>query len=58
MPTLKDVAQLANVDVSTVSRALNNTAHVHPATKARILKAAKELGYRPNPIAQGLRRGR
>lgn len=58
MPTLKDVARLANVDVSTVSRALNNTAHVHPATKARILEAAKELGYRPNPIAQGLRRGR
>lgn len=58
MPTLKDVARLANVDVSTVSRALNNTAHVHPTTKARILAAAKELGYRPNPVAQGLRRGR
>lgn len=58
MATLKDVARLANVDVSTVSRALNNTAHVHPATKARILQAAKELEYRPNPVAQGLRRGR
>lgn len=58
MATLKDVARLACVDVSTVSRALNNTASVHPKTKARILEAAKELGYRPNPIAQGLRRGR
>lgn len=58
MPTLKDVARLANVDVSTVSRALNNTAHVHPKTKERILKAAKDLGYRPNVVAQGLRKGR
>lgn len=58
MATLKDVAQLACVDVSTVSRALNNTSYVHPETKARIMAAAKELGYRPNVIAQALRQGR
>ena len=46
MATLKDVAQKACVDVSTVSRALNNTSYVHPETKARIVAAAKELGYR------------
>ena len=34
MATLKDVAQKACVDVSTVSRALNNTSYVHPETKA------------------------
>ena len=34
MATLKDVAKLANCDVSTVSRALNNTSYVHPDTKA------------------------
>ena len=58
MATLKDVARLACVDVSTVSRALNNTSYVHPDTKARIYAAAKELGYRPNLIAQALRQGR
>lgn len=58
MATLKDVAQLACVDVSTVSRALNNVSYVHPDTKARIYAAAKELGYRPNLMAQALRQGR
>ncbi len=58
MATLKDVAKKANVDVSTVSRALNNTSYVHPETKRRIIEAAEKLGYRPNLIAQGLRNGR
>ena len=58
MATLKDVARLACVDVSTVSRALNNTSYVHPDTKARIYAAAKELGYHPNVMAQALRQGR
>ena len=58
MATLKDVAVLANVDVSTVSRALNNTSYVHPDTKERVYAAAKELGYRPNAIARALRQGR
>ena len=58
MATLKDVARLACVDVSTVSRALNNTSYVHPDTKAKIYAAAKELGYRPNVMAQALRQGR
>lgn len=58
MATLKDVAKLANVDVSTVSRALNNTSYVHPDTKARIMAAVKELSYRPNVLAQGLRSGK
>lgn len=58
MATLKDVARLASVDVSTVSRALNNTSYVHPDTKARIYQAAKELGYHPNVMAQALRAGR
>lgn len=58
MATLKDVARRANVDVSTVSRALNNTSYVHPDTKARIYAAAKELSYHPNVIAQALRHGK
>lgn len=58
MATLKDVARLACVDVSTVSRALNNTSYVHPDTKARILAAVKELSYQPNVLARGLRQGK
>ena len=58
MATLKDVARMANVDVSTVSRALNNTSYVHPDTKARVHAAAKELGYHPNVAARALRQGR
>lgn len=58
MATLKDVARLANCDVSTVSRALNNTSYVHPDTKERILKAVKELSYQPNVLSQGLKKGK
>jgi len=58
MATLKDVAKLACVDVSTVSRALNNASNVHPDTKAKIVEAAKQLGYRPNLLAKGLRQGK
>ena len=58
MATLKDVAKLACVDVSTVSRALNNTSYVHPETKERVYAAARELGYHPNIVAQALRQGK
>lgn len=58
MATLKDVARLANVDVSTVSRALNNASYVHPETKARILAAVKKLSYQPNLMARGLKQGK
>lgn len=58
MATLKDVAKLACVDVSTVSRALNGSSYVHPETKARIFEAVKQLSYQPNLLAKGLRQGK
>lgn len=58
MATLRDVARKANVDVSTVSRALNNTSYVHPDTKKRIFAAVKELSYSPNLLARGLKQGK
>lgn len=58
LATLKDVAKLANVDVSTVSRALNNTSYVHPETKKKIYKAVEQLSYKPNLLAKGLRQGK
>ena len=54
---LKDVAQLAGVDLSVVSRALNNDPKlaVTAETRARILRAAAQLHYRPNAMARALR---
>lgn len=45
MITLKDVAQRANVAVSTVSYALNNDPRIPEETKNRVMQAAQELGY-------------
>jgi LacI family transcriptional regulator len=58
--TLRDVARLAGVHPATVSRALNEEtrALVNEATARRVLKAADELGYQPNPIARGLKTNR
>ncbi|MEO1563746.1 MAG: LacI family DNA-binding transcriptional regulator [Pseudomonadota bacterium] len=53
-PTLKDVAQLANVSEMTVSRVLRNKGDTTPATRERVLKAAKDVGYVPNRIAGAL----
>ena len=58
MATLKDVAKLAGVDVSTVSRALNAGKNVSPETRARVVAAAGKLGYVPNVAARALRKGR
>lgn len=54
MSTMLDVAKRANVALSTVSYALNNTRPVSDETRQRILKAMEELGYRPHAMARGL----
>jgi len=58
--TLRDVAREADVHVSTASRALNPDARsiVNRDTVERVLEAAGRLGYRPHPLAQGLRTNR
>jgi LacI family transcriptional regulator len=55
--TLRDLARVAGVDPSTVSRVLNGdeTLTVKEETRRRILRAVEELGYVPNPLARGLR---
>jgi LacI family transcriptional regulator len=57
MASLKEVARLANVDASTASRVLRGDTRqaVRPETRERILRAAAELGYRPNASARSLR---
>lgn len=55
--TLKDVADEAGVHTSTASRALNPQTRgvVNPETVERVLEVAERLGYRPHPLARGLR---
>lgn len=58
IPTMHDVAKLAGVSQSTVSRVLNeNTSHIPISneTRQRILSAVEKLGYQPNMIAKSLR---
>jgi len=58
--TLKQVSELAGVSQSTVSRILNQRSSAVPiaaATRARVLRVIEELGYRPHPLARGLRGG-
>lgn len=59
-PTRNDVARLANLSGTTVSRVLsgNPDESVSPQVRERVLKAARELGYTPNSAAQALRSGR
>ena len=53
--TIKDVAKAANVSPATVSLVMNNRpVPVAPATRERVLNAAKELRYRPNHMAVAL----
>lgn len=54
MATIKDIAALAGVTVTTVSRMLNNRYNVSEQTKKKIYAAMKELNYQPNELAQSL----
>ena len=58
--TLRDVARVAGVHPGTVSRALNpaTEALVRDETVRRVRQVAEELGYRPNPLARGLKTNR
>lgn len=51
---IKDIARIAKVSHTTVSRALNDKSRIRNETKEKILSIAKELGYRPNFIARSL----
>ncbi len=57
MVGLKDVADLAGVSASTVSRVLANKSYVSKQTRAKVWKAIEQLDYRPNTLAQSLKTG-
>ncbi|MBM7859061.1 LacI family DNA-binding transcriptional regulator [Lentzea nigeriaca] len=52
------MARLAGVSIATASKAINNRDEVAAVTRARVLRAAAELSFRPNVLAQGLVAGR
>ncbi len=56
--TIKDVARESGVNISTVSRALNDEYGVHPETREHVVAIARRLKYRPNRVARGLVTGR
>ncbi|TDL80283.1 LacI family DNA-binding transcriptional regulator [Peribacillus frigoritolerans] len=58
MATIKDVAKLAGVAVSTASYALNHNSRVNAETAKRVLEAAKTLNYQKNGIARDLKRSK
>lgn len=54
--TIKDVARLAEVSISTVSRYLNGNTKIEPLSRMRIEKAIRELEYMPNAAARSLKK--
>lgn len=57
-PTLKTIAEIANLNVTTISRALNNAPELSQETRERVQKIAAEIGYVPDRTALRLKTGR
>jgi hypothetical protein len=57
-PVMTDVARLAGVSHQTVSRVVNDSPHVSGPTRAKVLAAMEQLGYRRNGVARALARRR
>jgi DNA-binding LacI/PurR family transcriptional regulator len=55
MASMKDVARMADVSISTVSRVISGTIPVDVDTRNRVERAIQSIGYKPNLIARGLR---
>lgn len=56
-PTIRDVAKAAEVSLTTVSDVVNNKGRVDPRTRARVMRAVAEVGWRPKRSARALRSG-
>ncbi|PLK44038.1 LacI family DNA-binding transcriptional regulator [Emticicia sp. TH156] len=56
--TIVDLARYLGISASTVSRALNGKTDISPCTREAVVKAAVDLDYRPNLLAQSLNRGK
>lgn len=58
MKTIIDVAELAGVSKSTVSRVISGKGSIKPATREKVERAMAQLNYVPNQMARGIRTGR
>ncbi|MDP9250572.1 MAG: LacI family transcriptional regulator, partial [Chloroflexota bacterium] len=59
--TMRDIADATGLSQSTVSRVLSGAASpvaIGEQTRSRVVEVARQLGYRPNPLARGLRGAR
>jgi LacI family transcriptional regulator len=57
-PNIKDIALALGISIGTVDRALHGRSDVSPTTRARVLKKAEQLGYKPNIAARSLKLNR
>ena len=57
MVGMKDVAEVAGVSTSTVSRVLNGKSYVNEETRQRVLAAVEKTNFRPNAVAKSLKLG-
>jgi LacI family transcriptional regulator len=57
-PTIRDVARLAEVSIGTASKALNANGRLRQETRDKVVRVAREIGYRPNDLAQSLHRAK
>lgn len=57
-PTIRDVARIAEVSIGTASKALNAGGRLSQQTREKVLRVAREIGYRPNDLAQSLHRAK
>lgn len=53
--SIHDIARVLQLSPATISRVLNNHPHVHQSTRSRVMAMVEEVGYKPNPMASGLR---
>jgi LacI family transcriptional regulator len=57
-PNIKDIANVLGISIGTVDRALHGRSDINPSTRAKVLKKAEELGYKPNIAARSLKLNR
>ena len=58
LTTIYDIAENVGLTSTTVSRVLNNKGYISDKTRKKVLKAAKELNYKPNRVARSLKTGK
>jgi DNA-binding LacI/PurR family transcriptional regulator len=58
LPTIRDVARVANVSVGTVSKALNGQGSLREETRLHVQTVAKQMGFRPNDLVLSMLRQR